>query len=471
MTEHIQKEGSSLENFLLDIGKYNSMVDRIETIKFTGKVTAIKGLTVESSGPPAAVGEVCKIITSTGKEIQGEVIGMEENKTILMTYDEMEGIQIGDCVVATGEELSVYVGEYLLGRVLDGTGRSYDGLGMIGSSKVAPIFNLPSDAMKRRPIREPLPTGVRAIDGLLSIGKGQRIGIFAGSGVGKSTLLGMIARNADVDINVIAFIGERSRELQEFITYELGEEGLKKSILVFASSNKNALCRVRGAYVATSIAEYFRDQGKDVLLMMDSVTRFAMAQREIGLSLGEPPATKGYTASVFNSLPKLLERAGTGERGSITGIYTVLVEGDNMNEPIGDAVRGILDGHIVLDRKLAQRRHYPAIDVLQSVSRLMSKIVERSHREKADMFLKLMAAYKENEDFISLGAYAKGSNPMVDAAIMLHDSMLGFLQQDVEDGMTWEECLESLDSVVSPLIDSDTNENLEESDILEESFF
>ena len=400
MNEHIQREGSHLENFLLDIGKYNSMVDRLEPIKFTGKVTCVKGLTVESDGPPAAVGEVCKIITSTGKEIQGEVIGMEKGKTVLMTYDEMEGIQIGDCVVATGEELSVYVGDYLLGRVLDGTGRSYDGLGMIGSSQVAPVFNLPSDAMKRRPIREPLATGVRAIDGLLTIGKGQRIGIFAGSGVGKSTLLGMIARNADVDVNVIAFIGERSRELQEFINYELGEEGLKKSILVFASSNKNALCRVRGAYVATAIAEHFRDQGKDVLLMMDSVTRFAMAQREIGLSLGEPPATKGYTASVFNSLPKLLERAGTGERGSITGIYTVLVEGDNMNEPIGDAVRGILDGHIVLDRKLAQRRHYPAIDVLQSVSRLMSKVVERSHREKADMFLKLMAAYNENEDFI-----------------------------------------------------------------------
>jgi flagellum-specific ATP synthase len=342
---------------------------------------------------------------------------------------------------------------------------------MIGSSQVASVFNLPSDAMKRRPIREPLPTGVKAIDGLLTIGKGQRIGIFAGSGVGKSTLLGMIARNADVDINVIAFIGERSRELHEFIEHELGSEGLKKSILVFASSNKNALCRVRGAYVATAIAEHFRDQGKDVLLMMDSVTRFAMAQREIGLSLGEPPATKGYTASVFNSLPKLLERAGTGERGSITGIYTVLVEGDNMNEPIGDAVRGILDGHIVLDRKLAQRRHYPAIDVLQSVSRLMSKVTQRSHREKADMFLKLMAAYNENEDFIKLGAYAKGSSPIVDAAIMLHDSMESFLQQDVEDGMTWEECLESLDSVVSPLIDSDANENLEESDILDESFF
>jgi FliI/YscN family ATPase len=259
--------------------------------------------------------------------------------------------------------------------------------------------------------------------------------------------------------------------LHEFIEHELGSEGLKKSILVFASSNKNALCRVRGAYVATAIAEHFRDQGKDVLLMMDSVTRFAMAQREIGLSLGEPPATKGYTASVFNSLPKLLERAGTGERGSITGIYTVLVEGDNMNEPIGDAVRGILDGHIVLDRKLAQRRHYPAIDVLQSVSRLMSKVTQRSHREKADMFLKLMAAYNENEDFIKLGAYAKGSSPIVDAAIMLHDSMESFLQQDVEDGMTWEECLESLDSVVSPLIDSDANENLEESDILDESFF
>jgi flagellum-specific ATP synthase len=387
-----------------------------------------------------------------------------------MPYEAIDGIGLG-CLVENEEHpLSVRVGDFLLGQILDGLGRPISDFS--NETGVDYPMEAPSpDAMSRTIISEVLPLGVKAVDGLITVGKGQRIGIFAGSGVGKSTLMGMFARNTKADINVIALIGERGREVREFIENDLGKEGMKRSVVVVATSDKPALERKKAAQTATAIAEYFRNKGKDVLLMMDSVTRFAMAQREIGLSLGEPPATKGYTASVFNSLPKLLERAGTGERGSITGIYTVLVEGDNMNEPIGDAVRGILDGHIVLDRKLAQRRHYPAIDVLQSVSRLMSKVTQRSHREKADMFLKLMAAYNENEDFIKLGAYAKGSSPIVDAAIMLHDSMESFLQQDVEDGMTWEECLESLDSVVSPLIDSDANENLEESDILDESFF
>lgn len=453
-----------------DIGKYNHLVDQIEPIKFTGEVTRVKGLSVECHGPTAVVGEVCKIITSNGKTIIGEVIGVDREKTTLMTYDEMEGIQVGDSVIATGEELSVFVGEHLLGRVLDGAGKAYDGRGMIGSSQIEGVFRAPSDALKRKPIRESLETGVKAIDGLITIGKGQRVGIFAGSGVGKSTLLGMIARNTQADVNVIAFIGERGRELNEFIHYELGEEGLKKSVLVFASSNKNALCRVRGAYVATTIAEYFRDQGKDVLLMMDSITRFAMAQREIGLSLGEPPATKGYTASVFNALPKLLERAGTGEKGSITGLYTVLVEADNMNDPIGDAVRGILDGHIVLDRQLAHKNHYPAIDVLGSVSRLMAKVTTKEHQQRAALFRELLAEYKNNEDLISFGAYAKGSNVKVDAAILLKEGMDEFLKQEVEEGFSAEETQSCLDHLLSPFFEGEAKENSEDSETLEESF-
>lgn len=461
----MQKEA---DNFF-DIDKYCTLVDHIEPIKFTGEVIRVKGLSVECLGPTAVVGEVCKILLSDGKAIYGEVIGVDRDKTTLMTYDEMEGIQVGDTVIATGEELSVYVGDHLLGRVLDGIGKDYDGKGMVGSSVISSVFNQPSDAMKRQPIRQPLETGIKAIDSLITVGKGQRIGIFAGSGVGKSTLLGMIARNTVADVNVIALIGERSRELNEFIHYELGEEGMKRSVIVFASSNKNALCRVRGAYVATTIAEYFRDQGKDVILMMDSVTRFAMAQREIGLSLGDPPATKGYTPSVFTLLPKLLERAGTGEKGSITGFYTVLVEADNMNDPIGDAVRGILDGHIVLDRQIAHKNHYPAIDILGSISRLMVKVTDKEQQKKAALFRELMAEYKKNEDLINFGAYAKGSNPKVDAAILLKDQMDGFLQQDIEEGFHFNETLEMLDDILAPLLG--TQKNQEDADNFEESFF
>lgn len=445
-----------------DINKYSNLVDHIEPIKFTGEVIRVKGLSIECHGPTAVVGEVCKILLKNGKSITGEVIGVDRDKTTLMTYDEMEGIQVGDTVIATGEELSVYVGEHLLGRVLDGVGKDYDGKGLIGSSQISSIFNQPSDALKRKPIREKLETGIRAIDAMITVGKGQRIGIFAGTGVGKSTLLGMIARNTVADVNVIALIGERSRELNEFIHYELGEEGLKKSVIIFASSNKNALCRVRGAYVATTIAEYFRDEGKDVILMMDSVTRFAMAQREIGLSLGDPPATKGYTPSVFTQLPKLLERAGTGEKGTITGFYTVLVEADNMNDPIGDAVRGILDGHIVLDRQLAHKNHYPAIDVLGSVSRLMVKVSDKVHQEQAALFRELMSEYKKNEDLISFGAYAKGSNPKVDAAIILKDRMDSFLKQSIDEGFSFQETLDELADILSPLLNNKNSDNAEE---------
>ncbi|MCG8569419.1 MAG: FliI/YscN family ATPase [Spirochaetes bacterium] len=451
-----------------DINKYNSAISRIEPIKYLGQITKITGLTVESQGPKAVLGEVCRIILSSGKVILAEVVGMSEDKTVMVCYDEMEGIEVGDLVVATGEQLSVYVGEHLLGRVVNGLGRDYDGRGQIGSADVYPVFRLPSDAMKRKQITEPVVTGIKAIDSFLTVGKGQRIGIFSGSGVGKSTLLGMIARNTVADVNVIALIGERSRELKEFIDYDLGEEGLKKSIIIFASSNKNALSRVRGAYVATAIAEYFRDQGKDVMLMMDSLTRFALAQREIGLAAGEPPTTRGYTPSVFTLLPKLLERAGTGEQGSITGFYSVLVEGDDMDEPISDAVRGILDGHIVLTRELANKNHYPAIDVLASISRLMIKIMPKEHQDKVGILRELLAEYKKHEDLISIGAYAAGSNPKVDAAIYLKDHLDTFLKQEIEEGFSLEETQKRLDQLLNLLYS--TNENSEETEnLLEET--
>jgi flagellum-specific ATP synthase len=404
-------------------------------------------LTVESYGPYAVIGEVCKIILSNGKIIQAEVVGLEKQKVTLVCYDEMEGIEIGNVVIASGGQLSVYVGEHLLGRVLDGIGRDYDGKGQIGSSIIYPAFNMPSDAIKRQKITEPITTGIKVLDGLLTIGKGQRVGIFAGSGVGKSTLLGMIARSSKADVNVIALIGERGRELKEFIDYDLGEEGLKRSVIIFAASNKPALARVRAVYVAMSIAEYFRDLGKDVNLMMDSVTRFAWAQREIGLASGEPPTTRGFTPSVFTLLPKLLERAGTGEVGSITGFFTVLVEGDDMDEPISDTVRGILDGHIVLDRSLAHKNHYPAIDVLSSISRLMIKITTKEHQQKANMIKELLAAYKAHEDLISIGAYAKGSNPTVDMAILLKDKIDDFLRQRIEESYSFDETVEELTDI------------------------
>ncbi len=455
----------------IDIDKYNKVLEDIDPIKFTGRVTKVSGLTIESCGPKAVIGEVCKIILSNGKIIQGEVVGLEKDKTVIICYDEMEGIEIGDMVIASGEQLSVYVGEHLLGRVVDGLGKDYDGKGGLGSSIRYPVFRLPSDAIKRKRISEPIVTGIKAIDGFLTVGKGQRIGIFSGSGIGKSTLLGMIARNSKADVNVIALIGERSRELKEFINDDLGVEGLKKSVIVFASSNKNALCRVRGAYVATAIAEYFRDIGKDVILMMDSLTRFAMAQREIGLASGEPATSRGYTPSVFTLLPKLLERAGTGEHGSITGFYTVLVEGDDMDEPISDAVRGILDGHIVLTRDLALKNHYPAIDILASISRLMLKITTIEHREKVGLLRELIATYKNYEDMISVGAYARGSNPKVDAAIELKEKIDNFLIQKIEESFSYEETLKAIDDIISSLNFENKEEETSEQDFTDELNF
>lgn len=432
---------------IFDINKYNTVLNNTDPIKYTSYITKVSGLTFETDGLSTVLGEICKVILGNGKVILAEVVGLEKHKITLISYDEMHGIEVGNLVIATGEQFSVYVGEHLLGRVLDGIGRDYDGKGQIGSSIIYPAFNIPSDAIKRMEITEQIITGIKAIDGLISIGKGQRIGIFSGSGVGKSTLLGMIARNIKADVNVIAMIGERGRELKEFINYNLGEKGLKKSVIIFASSNKPAINRVRAAYVAFTIAEFFRDQGKDVALMIDSVTRFAWAQREVGLASGEPPTTRGFTPSVFTLLPKLLERAGTGEKGSITGFFNVLVEGDDMDEPISDTVRGILDGHIVLSRDLAEINHYPAIDILASISRLMIKITGSEHQNKANFIKELLASYKSHEDLISIGAYASGANPKVDLAILLKDKIDSFLKQEIDEKYSMSETLNELDGI------------------------
>lgn len=420
---------------MIDIfDKYVSAVEETDPIKYTGIVTCVRGMLIESNGPQAVVGEVCQIILSRGNEpVFAEVVGLEGTTVQLMSYSDVQGIEIGCMVIASGSVLSVPVGDALLGRVLDAMGKSYDGKGEVVAPLHYPAIASPPDPMKRRPISERIVTGVRAIDGLLAVGRGQRLGIFAGSGVGKSTLLGMIARNTNADVNVIALIGERGREVVDFIENDLGPEGLKRSVVVVATSDQSPISRIRGAYVATAVAEYFRDQGKDVMLMFDSVTRFAKAQREIGLAIGEPPATRGYTPSVFETLPKLLERSGTSDKGSITGFYTVLVDGDDMDEPISDAVRGILDGHIILSRKLAQKYHYPAIDVLASISRLANRVSGAVTKKAAGYLRRLMAVYTEAEDMINVGAYQKGSNPAIDEAIARHEKIESFLNQEVSD--------------------------------------
>ncbi|MGC9313270.1 MAG: FliI/YscN family ATPase, partial [Sediminispirochaetaceae bacterium] len=362
-----------------------------------------------------------------------EVIGFNNMEVQLMAFDQMEGIEPGCLVVAMGEFLSIPVSEKLMGRVLNAMGKPIDGKGSVGSAETVSTVNTPPNVLFRKKITERLITGVRAIDSMTPPGKGQRIGIFSGSGVGKSTLLGMIARNTLADVNVIALIGERGREVREFIEQDLGEEGLKKSVLVVSTSDTNPLARVRGAFVATAISEYFRDQGKDVMLLFDSITRFARAQREIGLTLGEPPATRGFTPSVFSILPKLLERCGNSEKGTITGFYNILVEGDDMDEPVADTVRGILDGHIVLSRKLAQAYHYPAIDVLNSLSRLATKVTTREEQRAAGKIRQMMATYSEAEDLINVGAYAEGSNSEVDEAIGKIADIWDFLSQEIEE--------------------------------------
>ncbi|MCD6363722.1 MAG: flagellar protein export ATPase FliI [Synergistetes bacterium] len=408
-------------------------------MKINGKVVRVVGLVIESKGPEASVGEICEIYLKNGGSVKAEVVGFRDDRVLLMPLGEMGSIGPGCEVVATGESLKVRVGEGLLGRVLNAFGEPIDDKGPIIWEDEYPLSRKPPHPLKRKRIKEPISIGVRAIDGLLTCGKGQRMGIFAGSGVGKSTLLGMIARNTSAPVSVIGLVGERGREVREFIERDLGEEGLKRSVVVVATSDEPALIRLKAAFTATAIAEFFRDKGLDVILMMDSITRFAMAQREVGLTIGEPPATRGYTPSVFSLLPRLLERAGNSDKGSITGFYTILVEGDDMNEPIADTVRSILDGHIVLSRKLASQNHYPAIDILRSISRLMIEIVPREHYIAAGRLRELLSAYEESQDLINIGAYAKGSNRVVDEALEKIDEIKKFLIQGINEKSTLEE--------------------------------
>jgi len=424
--------------------KYNKVLDEVFFRKL-GKVVNVVGLTIESAGPDARLGDVCRIIPN-GKEesepIMAEVVGFKDKKTLLMPYDAVDGISLGSMVENTNEPMMVKVSKELLGMTLDGLGRPIDGSRIRGTRY--PIEATAPDPMSRAIIDEVLPLGVKAVDGLMSVGKGQRIGIFAGSGVGKSTLMGMFARNTKADINVIALIGERGREVREFIERDLGEEGMRRSVVVVATSDRPALERNKAAKTATAIAEYFRDQGKDVLLMMDSLTRFSMAQREIGLASGEPPVTRGYPPSVYSEMPKLLERAGRAAKGSITGLYTVLVDGDDFNEPITDTARSILDGHIMLNRRLAHKNHYPAIDVLQSISRCMSQIADKEHRKAAGKLKNVLATYNEAEDLINIGAYKHGSNPDIDYAISMNKTVNEYLCQDVDEKFDFAEAVEML---------------------------
>lgn len=427
------------------LNKYRNVIQTSDFIKFSGRVSKLIGLTIEANGPAVEIGEVCEIYPLKGKNfITAEVIGFRDNVVVLMPFGEMSGIGPGSKVIATGSYLSVEVGDGLLGRVLDGLGKPIDAMKPPILHKRYEVDNAPPNPLTRDKIEDVLPLGITAIDALLTCGRGQRVGIFAGSGVGKSTLLGMIAKNSTADINVIALIGERGREVREFIENDLGEEGLKKSVLIVATSDQPALVRVKGAMLATAVAEYFRDQGKNVVLMMDSLTRFSMAQREIGLAVGEPPVTKGYTPSVFAVLPRLLERSGNSDKGSITGLYTVLVDADDMNEPIADAVRGILDGHIVLSRKLASKGYYPAIDVLESVSRVMPNVVESKHVEIARRIKELMAVYAEAEDLIVIGAYVQGTDKRIDEAVRKVESIREFLTQSTDEHFTYEETVSKM---------------------------
>ncbi len=405
-----------------------------------GRVIDLIGLIVEATGLEAEVGEVCTIDTGRGRgPVPAEVVGFRAGRTLLMPLGEATGIGPGARVSASGRALSIEVSDDLLGRTLDGLGRPLDGFGPTAAGRSRPVEAAPPDPFTRPRIDVRVSLGVRALDALVPCGRGQRLGIFAGSGVGKSSLLGMIARSTSADVNVICLVGERGREVREFIERDLGPEGMARSVVIVATSDQPALVRIKAAFTATTIAEHFRDQGADVMLMMDSVTRFAMAQREVGLAIGEPPATRGYTPSVFALLPKLLERSGTSPRGSITGLYTVLVDGDDMNEPIADAVRSILDGHVVLSRHLAHAGHYPAVDVLASVSRLVGEVVTSEVRSAGDEVRRLMAAYKDKADLISIGAYARGSDPLTDAAIDARGPIDGFLRQTVGDRSTADE--------------------------------
>jgi flagellum-specific ATP synthase len=428
------------------LAKYQRCVDTACTIQANGKVTNIVGLVIEAQGPVSRLGTICDIYTKgDSHKISAEVLGFKDNKVLMMPLAEIRGIGPGCPIVARQQRAVIPVGSGLLGRVIDGLGNPIDNKGPIPAEREYPIYGTPINPLSRKRISKPLDLGIRAINGLLSVGCGQRLGIFAGSGVGKSVLLGMIARKTAADVNVIALIGERGREVNEFIEKELGKEGLKRSVIVVATSDHLPLIRMRGAFIATAIAEFFRDQGRHVNLMMDSVTRFAMAQREIGLALGEPPTTKGYTPSVFTLLPKLCERAGTSaNRGTITGLYTVLVEGDDTNEPIADALRAILDGHINLTRDLATQNHYPAIDVLGSISRVMDDIINPEQRRYANQLKETLAIYRKAEDLINIGAYVAGSNPKIDFAVKMIEKINRYLKQDIDETTPFDDSVSQL---------------------------
>jgi flagellum-specific ATP synthase len=452
----------SLLTETLEIGvitKYLETTEKVDPIKCIGRVSKVQGLLIESRGPQAIIGEICRIEAAKGRGlIRAEVVGLRDDIVQLMAYEETGGLEIGSRVIASGSRLEVPVSPKMLGRILGPLGEPVDGKGGIESPIMYPALANPPDPVKRRRITERISTGVRAIDGMLAVGRGQRLGIFSGSGVGKSTLLGMIARHTAADVNVVALIGERGRELNDFIENDLGREGFARTVVVVTPSNSPPLARLRGAYVATAAAEYFRDQGLDVMLLFDSITRFARAQREIGLATGEPPATRGYTPSMFDSMPKLLERSGTSDRGTITGFYTILVDGDDMDEPVSDTVRGILDGHIVLSRSLAERYHYPAIDVLKSISRLAPAVSGRETRKAEGVLRRLMADYAGIEDYLSVGAYKPGSNPRIDEAIEKRDAIENFLIQDMNEKSSLAETLKTMGEIAGIEIPEDEME-------------
>ncbi len=430
---------------------YINKIDSMRLIKQYGTVCRVAGLVIESRGPAVPVGSLCHIESAeTGEAIPAEVVGFRDNVLFLMPLGSTHGINPGSIVTSTGQQLRLPVGNQLLGRVIDGLGRPIDGRGPLISGGYRPLAANPPKPLSRQRIKEPLFTGIKSIDTLCTSGRGQRMGIFSGSGVGKSILMGMIARNTSADVTVIGLIGERSREVKEFVTKDLGEAGLENSVVVAVTSDEPALIRIKGVMTATTVAEFFRDQGKDVILLIDSLTRVAMAQREIGLAIGEPPATKGYPPSSFALLPKILERSGPGEKGSITGLYTVLVEGDDFNEPISDAVRATLDGHVVLSRELAARNHYPAVDALESVSRLMLDVITPEHRQLAGEIKEIMAVYRANEDIINLGAYVRGKSKKIDHAISCIDQINDFLKQDIYEKVDPHEAIAALPDLIVP---------------------
>lgn len=430
---------------VIDFHKYFHRLSSVSTYNIKGKVTELTGIVVRAVVPGVRMGELCFIVPYHNRTpIKSEVVGFKDQEVLLMPLGDLEGIGLGNDVIPTGHTLSVRVGDGLLGRILDGLGEPIDGKGPLEYSAEYPVTANPPDALSRRRVTKPISVGIKAIDSVLTVGEGQRIGFFAAAGVGKSTLIGMIARNTEADINVICLVGERGREVRDFIEQDLGQEGLARSVLVISTSDQPSLVRLKAAYVATAVAEYFRDHGKRVMLMMDSITRYARALREIGLAVGEPPARQGYTPSVFSTLPRLLERSGNSDKGSITAFYTILVAGDDMNEPIADETRSILDGHIILSRALAARNHYPAIDVSESISRVMDSIVDEDHKDSARKLREVVANYEKERDLILIGAYEEGSDPKVDYAIEKIEDVNNFLKQSIEDKIDFSESVDML---------------------------